>query len=63
MNIKKVNDLNVHPIELQGNLSKAIDFDKNIDSIKIKKFLKKNFFDSKTNIMVMNEKIICNNKS
>ena len=38
MNIKKVNDLNVHPIELQGNLSKAIDFDKNMNSIKIKNF-------------------------
>ena len=47
MNIKKVNDLNVHPIELQGNLSKAIDFDKNIDSIKIKKFLKRIFLFKK----------------
>ena len=34
-------------IELQGNLSKTIDFDKNIDSIKIKKFLKRIFLIQK----------------
>ena len=62
INLKKINDLNVHPIETQNNLSKTINLDKSINSIKIKKFLKKNFFDSKTNIMIMNEKIISNNK-
>ncbi len=44
INLKKINDLNVHPIETQNNLSKTINLDKSINSIKIKKFLKKKFF-------------------
>lgn len=60
MDLKKINDLNVHPVELQNTLSKTIELDKKINSIKIENFLKKNLFYSKINIMIMNEKIISN---
>jgi hypothetical protein len=55
--LKKINDLNIHPIKMNSNLENAIKEDKKIDFNQIENFTKN--FDPKyiqnKNIMIMNE--------
>ena len=63
--LKKINDLNIHPIKLNKDLSSTINEDKNINFNQIEYFIryfKKENLEFK-NIMIMNENFFFNNKN